>query len=220
MVSFVVFALFERYKGNYKAITVFGIVLVIVSMLISIRARKGPLSSLGIEGNISREYAFSDISFLLLCLFFFFALFLVKKIIENLPLGQYYISLPSDQKIVQPKARRYRRLMYIISSIIASAAGSFFTVYIGYIDSESYQLKEGVFIFAFLMIIGYLDLVGGLIGAVILISVPEIFKLAGLDYSISINLQMLIYSVAFLIMFVLHILGFLSDYESEDYFDS
>lgn len=78
---------------------------------------------------------------------------------------------------------------------LAALAGGLFAAYASYIDPTSFMLEESVFILCVVVIGGAGNLQGPLVGAVVLVLLPEILRFVGLPDAIAANLRQIIYGL-------------------------
>jgi len=86
-------------------------------------------------------------------------------------------------------------LAFVISAAIAGCAGVIYAHYIRYIDPSSFTLMESVFIISIVVFGGAGSLWGPLVGAVVLVVMPELFRFIGLPHGVAANLRQCLYGV-------------------------
>lgn len=83
---------------------------------------------------------------------------------------------------------------------IASVAGALYAGYVGYIDPSSASLDEAILMLAMVMVGGVGNFKGPLVGAAVLIAIPEILRFADFPDAIAANLRLLLYGVLLVLM--------------------
>jgi branched-chain amino acid transport system permease protein len=107
---------------------------------------------------------------------------------------------------------KMKSIIFSLSAAIAGIAGGLFASYIAFIDPSTFQVKESIFLFTIIIIGGLASGVGSIVGALILLSLPEILRFVGLPYEIAAQLQQIIYGLALILMMVYRPRGFFGKY--------
>lgn len=94
----------------------------------------------------------------------------------------------------------FKRSSFAWSGAIAAVPGVLFATYSSYIDPTSFELKESIFILCMLVIGGAGNLRGPIIGAVVLILLPEFFRFLSVPDSVAANLRQIFYGLALVVM--------------------
>jgi len=89
---------------------------------------------------------------------------------------------------------------FALGGALAALAGGLFAAYASYIDPTSFMLEESVFILCVVVIGGAGNLQGPVIGAIILVLLPELLRFVGLPDSIAANLRQIIYGLLLVLM--------------------
>jgi branched-chain amino acid transport system permease protein len=100
----------------------------------------------------------------------------------------------------------------VLSAALSGIAGAFFASYIAFIDPSSFQLKEGIFLFTIIIVGGLSSAIGSVVGALILISLPEVLRFVGLPYETAAQLQQMIYGAMLLLMMIFKPQGLFGKY--------
>ena len=87
-----------------------------------------------------------------------------------------------------------------------------FASYISFIDPSTFQLKEGIFLFTIIIVGGLSSAKGSIVGALILISLPEVLRFIGLPYETAAQLQQIIYGALLVLMMILRPQGLFGKY--------
>jgi branched-chain amino acid transport system permease protein len=105
----------------------------------------------------------------------------------------YLATLGRDAFWVKVKA-------FAVSAGLAGAAGSIYAHYMSYIDPSSFTILESILILSMLIIGGAGSIFGSLVGATILVLLPEVLRFVGLPTATAANLRSIIYGVLVIIM--------------------
>ena len=95
---------------------------------------------------------------------------------------------------------------------MASVAGVLYAHYISFIDPTSFTVMESIFIISIVIIGGAGSLWGPVVGAVVLVVLPEILRFIGLPSSIAANVRQIIYGGALVAFMMWRPQGLLGKY--------
>ena len=100
----------------------------------------------------------------------------------------------------------------ILSAALAAEAGTLFACYVSYVDPTGFSIGESVFILAMLITGGSGNIKGPLIGAAILVALPEALRFTGLPADSAGPLREIIYGLVLIILMYLKPKGIAGDY--------
>ncbi len=84
----------------------------------------------------------------------------------------------------------------VIAGAASAVAGALFASYVTYIDPTSFGLRESIFIVSLLLLGGSGNVRGPILGAAVMILLPEFLRFVGLPASIGPNVREIIYGFA------------------------
>jgi branched-chain amino acid transport system permease protein len=87
----------------------------------------------------------------------------------------------------------YKVLVFVMGAAIASTAGVLYAYYVSFIDPTSFTVMESIFIISIVIIGGAGSMWGPVVGAVVLVTLPELLRFIGLPSSVTANLRQIIY---------------------------
>ena len=217
LVAFVVGKILARFQGDYYAIVSAGLSIIVFSILLNWKSvTNGPLGIFGIGKPEIAGYAFySNTAFLGLTLLFAVVIFAIYWWIDRSSFGRVLKALREDEKLTQSmgyKTKYYKSVIFVLSAALSGVAGAFFASYIAFIDPSTFQLKEGIFLFTIIIVGGLSSARGSVIGALILISLPEVLRFIGLPYETAAQMQQIIYGAMLLLMMVFKPQGLFGKY--------
>ena len=85
---------------------------------------------------------------------------------------------------------------------MSATAGVIYAYYISFIDPSSFTVMESIFIISIVIIGGAGNIKGSVIGAAVLVILPEALRFLGMPSAIAANIRQIIYG-ALLIMFMI-----------------
>ena len=217
VIAYAVGKILSRFKGDYYAIVSAGLSIIVFSVLLNWKELTGgPLGVFGIEKPAIGSFAFdSNISFLLLCFAFVAAVYALYYAIDKSAFGRCLKAVREDEELVRTygyRTKHFKSIIFVLSAMLSGVGGALFASYIAFIDPSTFQLKEGIFLFTIIIVGGLASARGSVIGAIILISLPEALRFLGLPYETAAQLQQMIYGAMLVLMMVLRPQGLFGKY--------
>jgi branched-chain amino acid transport system permease protein len=206
-----------RLKDDYFVIATFAFQIIIFSVLNNlVDFTGGPLGLPGIPQpdifgfQISTYLAFLILSGALAILVYWISNRIVKS-----PYGRLLKAIREDEVFVQAVGRNVsssKVKVFIISASLASIAGVIYATYITYIYPTSFTVMESIFIISIVIIGGAANLKGSVVGAAVLVALPELLRFIGLPNSIAANIRQILYGALLVIFMMWRPQGFLGEY--------
>ena len=217
LVAIFVGQILSRFKSGYYAIVSAGLAIIVYSLLLNAKGiTNGPLGIFGIPKPVLFGYAIeSNSAFLILSLVILAIIFAIYRYIDKSSFGRGLKAIREDEELATVmgySVGRMKNIIFSASAVIAGIAGGMFASYIAFIDPSTFQVKESIFLFTIIIIGGLASGVGSIVGALILLSLPEILRFVGLPYEIAAQLQQIIYGLALILMMVYRPRGFFGKY--------
>jgi len=100
----------------------------------------------------------------------------------------------------------------MVSAALASIAGVLYATYITYIDPTSFTVNESIFIISIVIIGGAGNLKGSVVGAVVLVMLPELLRFVGLPNSVAANIRQMLYGGLLVVFMLWRPRGFIGEY--------
>ena len=171
-----------RLSGSYLSIVTLGfaeIVRMVVQNWVSLT--NGPM---GIK-NISRPVLFGleltlkngGMYYLMLSILLLVSL--VSYLVINSKIGRAFKSIKEDElaaTMMGIKTTNYKVLAFTLSAIISGMAGAFFAPFMRYIDPNSFTFDSSILMLSIVILGGMGTMRGMYIGAILLISFPEVLR--------------------------------------------
>lgn len=123
--------------------------------------------------------------------------------ISRTPFGRTLQAVRDDELAASSLGKNpavYKLTAFALSGSLASLAGGVYASYTSYIDPTSFTLSESIFILAMVIVGGTGNLKGPLLGAGLLIFIPEVLRLLQISTTTTANLQQIIYGAAIILM--------------------
>lgn len=218
VLSYIVGKILSRFKGDYYAIVSAGLSIIVFSVLLNWKdLTNGPIGIFGIPKPSIGSFTFSSsTSFLLLSFAFTAIIFVLFELLNKSSFGRALKAIREDEQLAQVmgyKTERFKSIVFVLSAILSGVAGALFASYIAFIDPFTFTLNEGIFLFTIIILGGLADSWGSVLGAVILLSLPEALRFLGLSYEHSAQIQKIIYGGALMAIMVFKPKGILGKYK-------
>ncbi len=149
---------------------------------------------------------------------FFFLLFLSLLIffrLKSAPWGRLLKCMRDDELAVRALGKNTKLAKIhtlAIACAFAGLSGAMYSSYVSYIDPSSASLDESILLLSMVLIGGVGNLRGPMIGAAVLIGLPEVLKFIQLPASTAANLRLLAYGLLLMIMVRLRPQGLAGEY--------
>jgi branched-chain amino acid transport system permease protein len=119
--------------------------------------------------------------------------------------GRVLQAIRDDEIAAQAMGRNVvwvKILVACISSALGAMAGSLYAHYITYINPSSFALHESIFIVSLVVLGGSERLAGPVVGALVLLAIPEALKFLAIPDTVAAPMRQIIYG-ALLVLFML-----------------
>jgi branched-chain amino acid transport system permease protein len=204
-----------RLHGDFFVIATLAVQALIFSMLYNWYSVDAPLGSwrnltngpFGITGipnpTIFGWQVVSPFSFALFSSLITLACGVVIWRLKVSPWGRLLLAIREDELAARGLGKNTRLAKvqaFAISAAFAAIAGSLYAAYVHYIDPSSASLDESILMLSMIIVGGLGNLSGPIVGAVIIIGLPEILRFLALPAAQSANLRMLIYGLLLIVM--------------------
>lgn len=207
-----------KLKGDYFVLGTLGFQMIVYTILYNwISVTKGPY---GIPG-IPSITLFGLWSLMGTYAYFFLVLVLVLVVafvfgkLQHSPYGRMLKAIRTDELSAKALGRNTTLLKtwaFFISAAFAGVAGLVYASYVSYIDPTSFTLDESIFIITALFIGGIGSRVWGpVVGAVVVVILPELLRFVGLPDAVAANLRQVIYGLVLIVLMFVRPQGLLGD---------
>jgi len=196
-----------RVHDDYFVLTTFAFQVIAFSILNNwVDFTGGPMGLPGIPQptlfglTISSHWGFLLLTSAFLTVGFWFS----HRLAES-PYGRVLKAIREDEVFAQSLGKdvtRYKVEVFVLGAMLAATAGSLYAVYITFIDPTSFTVPESIFILAIVIVGGAGNLWGSLVGAALLVTLPEALRFLGMPSAVAANMRQILYG-ALLVLFML-----------------
>jgi branched-chain amino acid transport system permease protein len=217
LLSFVVSLPSLRLHDDYFVIATFGFQMIVFSIFNNwMDVTRGPLGIPGIpQPNILGWHVDSPSKFLVLAVILAsFASFVVYRLTSS-PFGRVLHAIREDEVLTQSLGKNtlsFKVAAFAVSAALAAMAGSLYAHYITYIDPSSFTVMESILVISMVIIGGAGSLWGPLVGAVVLVTLPEALRFVGFPGTEAANLRQIVYGMLLVVMMLFRPKGLVGKY--------
>jgi branched-chain amino acid transport system permease protein len=217
LMSFIVSLPSLRLHDDYFVIATFGFQMILFSVFSNwIELTRGPLGIPGIpQPVIFGWHVTSHLDFLILAAAFACFAYSVVYRITSSPFGRVLHAMREDEVFAKAHGKNtlyFKVTAFAVSAALAAMAGSLYAHYITYIDPTSFTVMESILIISMVIIGGAGSTWGPLVGAVVLVTLPEALRFIGLPSAVAANLRQIIYGSVLVIMMMFRPRGLVGKY--------
>jgi len=157
----------------------------------------------------------SHFGFLLLVGFFCALVLWIASRIVRSPFSRVLKAIREDEVFAQAAGKNvaaYKVLVFVIGAGMTAVAGVMYAHYISFIDPTSFTVMESIFIISIVIIGGAGSMWGPVLGAVVLVVLPELLRFVGLPSAVAANVRQIIYGGLLVAMMMWRPQGLLGEY--------
>lgn len=206
-----------RVHDDYFVLATFGLQVIAFSVLNNwVSFTGGPLGLPGIPQPVIFGWEVSSNErFLALVGVFALLTFLLVRRLVNAPFGRVLKAIREDEVYAQAMGKnvtKYKVLVFVIGAALAAVAGGLYATYITFIDPTSFTVSESIFILAVVIVGGAGNLWGSVLGAVLLVTIPELLRFVGMPSSIAANVRQIMYGSLLVLMMMFRPQGVIGEF--------
>lgn len=206
-----------RIRGDYFIIATFAFQVIVFSILNNwVSFTAGPMGLPGIpqpvilgwEVNSHWEYLLLTTSLA------GSALWVCHRIVRS-PFGRVLMAIREDETFALAAGKNVaacKVLVFAVGAAMAAVAGVIYAHYISFIDPTSFTVMESIFIISVVIIGGAGSFWGPVVGAVVLITLPEMLRFVGMPSSVAANVRQIFYGGLLVVFMMLRPQGLMGTY--------
>ena len=192
-----------RLKGDYFVLASLAFQIIVYTILYNwVDLTRGPYGIPGIPRPRIWGVSFdTNYKFLLLSGVIALTFSVIAWRLYNSPFGLVLKAIREDELStisIGKNVRKFKILAFAISSGFAAVAGALYATYVTYIDPTSFNLDESIFILSVVLVGGSGNLRGPIVGAFLMILLPEALRFLGIPDSIAPNVRQIVYALILL----------------------
>src|SRR3989338_3981000 len=218
IIACVVGVSFARFRGDYFILATLGFLMIFHTVVRNWEEVTG--GAYGIPG-ISKPEIFgfvfsSPITFFFLAAMALCMVAVVSYFISRSSFGRVLNAIREDEdalKIFGYKTSTYKLIVFAIGATLSSLAGVLFASHITFIDSNLFTVNESVLLWAMIILGGIATNRGALLGALLLIIIPEILRFIGFPLEFAALFRQGIYGLLLILLMLYRPKGILGEYK-------
>jgi len=217
LISLVVAAPSLRIHDDYFVLATFAFQVIAFGVMNNwIGLTGGPMGLPGIpQPTIFGVVISSHAQFLVLAAgFAVIAALLVRRLVRS-PFGRVLKAIREDEVFAQSLGKNvmlYKLQVFAIGGGLAAVAGALYAHYITFIDPSSFTVTESIFILAMVIVGGSGSIAGSVVGAVLLVSLPEALRFVGMPSSVAANVRQMLYGGLLVVFMMFRPQGILGEF--------
>ena len=206
-----------RFRDDYFVIATFAFQIILYSLMLNwVDLTQGPMGLPGIsqpeilKWEIDEYWEFLMLVISLSSLYFWLVCRLVKS-----PYGRCLKGIREDEIFIAAggkNASSFKLSAFSFGAMLAALCGSLYAGYVTFIDPSSFAVHESIFILSIVIIGGAGNLWGPVIGAIVLVSLPELLRFVGLPSNIAANVRQILYGAALVVCMIWRPQGIIGDF--------
>lgn len=218
VISLLIGYVLSKFNDDYYALGSFGFNVIIYSIFLNWQdLTRGPLGIPGITRPSIFGFTFSDnFSFLILAVVIGLIIYGICSYITNSSFGRVLKAIREDEQAIKVFGYNtlwYKLAIFVIGAMMASVAGGLFASYISFIDPSTFTLNESIFILAIVILGGLANNKGAVLGAVVLILLPEILRFVGFPSDIAAQMRQVTYGLILILLMLYRPQGMVGEYK-------
>ncbi len=217
LVSFIVSVPSLRLQDDYFVIATFGFQTILFSVFNNwTDLTRGPLGITSIPRPVIFGWQVkSHLDFLILAACFACVAYFVVYRLTSSPFGRVLHAVREDEVFAKALGKNtfwFKVKAFAVSAALAASAGSLYAHYINYIDPTSFTVMESILVISMVILGGAGNLWGPLVGALVLVTLPEALRFVGLPSAVAANLRQIIYGSLLVLMMMFRPRGLVGKY--------
>ncbi len=187
-----------RLRGDYYIIGSFGFQVIMYNVFLNwIDLTKGPFGIRNIPKPQAFGIAFGDPArYAALTLAFLAASVWVARRVAESPYGKVLRAIREDEAgaaSIGKNVKRYKISIFVVSSMLASVGGALYAGLISYVDPFAFTIHESIFLQALVIIGGAGNVYGSVVGAAVLIVIPETLRFFDVPTTVASPIREILY---------------------------
>jgi branched-chain amino acid transport system permease protein len=190
-----------RIRDDFFVIATFGFQIILFQVMNNwMELTNGPLGLPGIpQPELFGYHITSHVDFLVLSLAFAIIVYFILRRLTRSPFGNVLRAIREDDVFALSLGKNvnlYKVTSFSVAAGLAAIGGAIYAYYITFIDPTSFTVNESIFMLSIVIVGGAGRLEGSILGAIILVSLPELLRFVGMPSSVAANMRQILYGGA------------------------
>jgi branched-chain amino acid transport system permease protein len=207
----------SKFRSDYYALASLGFNVIVFSAFLNWQSvTHGPLGIPGILKPQLGSVVFSDSSqFLVLAGALAAGVYFLSRAMVRSSFGRVLKAIREDEEALSVFGYRtqvYKLVIFVIAAGLAAVAGALYASYVTYIDPTTFTVNDSIFILSVIVLGGLGSLRGALVGAAVLVLLPEALRFVGFSPDVAAQLRLAVYGLALILLMRFRPQGLLGEY--------
>lgn len=208
----------NKLRHDALVLVSLAVLMITLEIIENMRGFTGGIDGLIVSSEIviGKYMIISGIDWIIFMITFFLIVIVINKAVINSLLSKRLRAFRDEPVVyISIGGKQYYDIsvLFFISVTISSVAGGIYAIYTGYINPAMFSFDHSILILTIVIIGGVGTLYGPIIGSSILILLPELFRLIGVNDSSVGAIQQLLYGLALLVFVLWKPRGILRGYK-------
>ncbi len=131
------------------------------------------------------------------------------------PFGRVLRAIREDEVFAAAMGKnvaRFKSTVFVVGGAMAAVGGCLYAYYITFIDPTSFTVMESIFIISIVIVGGAGSLRGAVLGAVVLVVLPEALRFVGLPNAVAANLRQIFYGLLLILFMMFRPQGLIGEF--------
>lgn len=218
LLSLVIGITVSRFRDDFYVLATLGMTTIVGSLFLNLQnITRGPLGIPGIARPSIGSFVFSEnLALLGLALLLMGLIYLLSEYIAHSSFGRVLKAIREDEEVLQVfgyKTHYFKLLIFMIGGGIAAVAGGLYASYITFIDPYTFSVAESVLMISIIILGGLANNRGALLGAFIIVLLPELLRFVGFPSDIAAQMRQVIYGLMLVLLMIYRPQGMIGEYK-------
>ncbi|PIS04901.1 MAG: branched-chain amino acid ABC transporter permease [Candidatus Buchananbacteria bacterium CG10_big_fil_rev_8_21_14_0_10_42_9] len=218
IIGFLIGLILSKFKDDYFTLVSVGFNVIIFTIFVNwTDVTHGQLGIPGISKPKIIDFVFySSSRYLFFTLVILGIIYLAAKYITSTSFGRVLKAIREDEEAIKVfgyNVHYYKLTIFVISAGMASVAGSLYASYITFIDPGTFRVFESIVILAIIILGGLANTKGAVLGAILLVIIPELLRFVGFPSSITGQMRQLTYGIILIFLMLYRPQGLMGEYK-------
>jgi branched-chain amino acid transport system permease protein len=217
-ISFLIGRVLSKFRGDYYALVSLGFTVIVYSVFLNWQnITHGPLGIPGIGRPEIGPINFADnVAFLILVIFSAVAVYAISQFIAHSSFGRVLKAIREDEQAISVfgyKTHQFKLAIFVMSAAMTAIAGGLLASYITFIDPSIFTIHEAIFVLAIIILGGLASIRGSILGAIILVILPEAMRFIGFPDEIAAQMRQCVYGLLLVVLMLRRPQGLIGEFK-------
>lgn len=196
-----------RLNEDFYAMATFGFQMILYSVFNSwITVTRGPMGLPGIpRPTLFNQELSSPFAYLFVAALTYALVLVALNLISHSSHGRVLRAIREDEVFTQSLGKNvslHKFTAFVTAAVCAGLAGGLYSHYVTFIDPTSFTVLESILVLSMVIVGGAGTFWGPVIGAVVLVAIPEVLRFAGLPTSMAANIRQITYGTLLVVFMI------------------